>query len=111
MKHTQGEWTYSKNSHFYDINTDKKNRNLGFNILLFDNKGKSLNHTQENEANAKLIASAPELLEAVKKLRSTMNVLCGLDKVRKVIMESEGADKMLSEILDTSSSAIKKATL
>lgn len=62
MKHTQGEWTWNINN-----NDDKES-----NLTIFDNEkypiakadnnkmGRSLS---EEIANAKLIASAPELLE------------------------------------------------
>ena len=54
MKHTQGEW-YAKEGQIYPIETGKT---LAL-IPYYDG-------TEEQEANAKLIAAAPELLEALK---------------------------------------------
>lgn len=69
FKGTKGEWIYKKNSSFYEVfNADiyDSSRIFGVNIFLY---GKTtiddLHLTQENEANAKLIAAAPELLECL----------------------------------------------
>lgn len=64
---------------------------------------------ESNEANANLIASAPELLEALKELHKVTNIICGLDTVKRIIKESEGGDEILGKALDQAYNIIKKA--
>jgi len=71
LKHTKGEWILTKNSCYFDVETnlDKNTPKLVVNVLMYklseDNIIISDSHCEEAEANAKLIASAPELLEAL----------------------------------------------
>ena len=68
MKHTKGNWVAIKNESFWEVNSVEsyeENKNIfSVNVLLYDSKVRHLHLSEENEANAKLIASAPELLEA-----------------------------------------------
>ena len=96
-EHTSGKWTYYKNSCYYDIKTDKNNRDLSVDLLLFDDNGKGLHHTKENEANAKLIAEATktkkqrdELLEALIKAQIKVELLIGhlpTGEMRNIVTE------------------------
>ena len=65
-KHTAGEW-HTKEGQIYPLTTG---RTLAL-IPYFDS-----NNT-EHEANAKLIAAAPELLEALKELLTWANIKDG----------------------------------
>lgn len=58
-KHTQGEWVYNNNGASFNIKVDNEFVRGG-NICPYV-YGKSL---EESQANAKLIAAAPDLLEA-----------------------------------------------
>lgn len=77
-KHTQGKWSYDS-----------------FSNIWVDNKTKvfipSIDNQEESEANAKLIASAPEMLEALKQIRDILISAdhelwiehCGIDRIIK----------------------------
>ncbi len=58
MKHTQGNWMASKYSYDWGVYS---NKNQGRDIALVREYGS----LEEGEANAKLIAAAPDLLEAL----------------------------------------------
>jgi len=69
-KHTKGPWIALKNSAFYEVYNesrfdDESDCFFSVNVLLHDMNSNDLNHTEENKANAKLIAAAPDLLEAL----------------------------------------------
>ena len=73
MKHfkgTQGTWIAKPNSAFYQVNNDcdynngSKSMSISVGLNLIDEEIEGLSLTEENEANAKLIAAAPELLKA-----------------------------------------------
>ena len=76
FKGTKGEWTYSKNSSYIEVRKiidENSNKSLSILVMLYESKGEdrsldSVSLSDENEANAKLIASAPDLLEALKEL-------------------------------------------
>lgn len=67
FKGTKGKWTAKKNNAFYEVGTSAEGKRLGFNIMLFaiGDRTLDLSHSEENKANAQLIAAAPELLEAL----------------------------------------------
>jgi hypothetical protein len=56
--HTPGEWMFSKNSSDFSVYSDKK----AADIALVRNTSREISD-EEAEANARLIAAAPELLE------------------------------------------------
>ena len=76
FKGTKGEWTYSKNSSFFEVNKrieGDSGNSLAIQVILNECKGKdrslnSISLSEENEANAKLIASAPDLLRELKNI-------------------------------------------
>ena len=76
FKGTKGEWTYSKNSSYIEVTKridENSNKSLSILVMLYESKGEdrsldSISLSDENEANAKLIASAPDLLEALQLL-------------------------------------------
>ena len=78
-KHTKGNWTAAKNTVFWEVHTDLKEKHLSLNILLCGEDKKNrltdLHLTEENEANAKLIAAAPDLLEALNELNDWVKKL------------------------------------
>ena len=70
FKGTKGNWTAKENASFHEVRIeDSRNTALSINVMLnkFDEKGELHDHnlTEENKANAKLIAASPELLNAL----------------------------------------------
>lgn len=61
MKHTEGKWEYDNTGRYYDKGVIRKNGVLIAKMIT------QMTHIKgEVEANARLIAAAPELLEACK---------------------------------------------
>ena len=92
-KHTKGEWEVFKPDHMGCTNVSI-GKNAGFNqfVELWHHQ----NSKEESEANAKLIAAAPELLEALININNILN--------------SAYQSSKDEEILDITINAIKKAT-
>ena len=107
-KHTKGPWIALKNSSFYEVYNeprfdDESDRVLSVHVFLLDGANNGLHHTEENEANAKLIAAAPDLLEA----------LIDLTEATKDIQTSNApyyAHETKSDEFGKAYKAIKKAT-
>jgi len=98
MKHTKGEWKASKNSCFYEVYCRSEDSpSLGINIFLQDGKIDK-NLSKENEANAKLIASAPELLELIGEIDAWLS------------FNQHPSKEQISEMRKSIQQAIKKAT-
>ena len=92
MKHTKGEWGISKHYYGYKILID------GNKIADVWNKRESYAVTEEEAlANAKLIASAPELLKALNLIQEYINKM-GVVSIA------------MTTIKNTANKAIKKAT-
>jgi len=72
MKHTSGPWTFSKNSNGQRI-VQAPEALEGYVIAHIGNEWTP--HDVKSEANARLIASAPELLKACKEARMALNAL------------------------------------
>jgi len=92
-KHTKGNWVYQKYSTDYGVYSETGN---GRDIALVREYGSD----EEAEANAKLIAAAPEMLEA-------------LIEINKMIADSvtcNGVKLNTGIIAKISMSAIRKAT-
>ena len=90
-KHTPGEWTQSK---FANGNiVSKETGRLVANCMGYSTNMDNGEHIKESLANAKLIAAAPELLEALK------NCLFGVEKMIG-----------WEEVSEQAKEAIKKAT-
>ncbi len=103
MKHTQGKWEVSVNT-----NTDQKifvkanDGKIGSAICLLFEGNYSVKSREEAEANAKLIAAAPELLEALQKIINDANILR--------LGESGDTVKVMIDSINEGVRAIKKAT-
>ena len=103
MKHTPGPWITRAGE-----TNDKYGRTLGVVVDESNNDGVSKavcyvspesDITDEDVANAKLIAAAPELLEALKELQAYANKTIGnhgpiamWSKVREAIAKTEGTN-------------------
>lgn len=101
MKHTQGEWESCINA--YGIHVQEKKS--GFGICYFGTRSQlqGANYPiEEAEANAKLIAAAPDLLEALN------GMICGI----RVMMHFETTEDQhkYNAALRAAKEAIKKAT-
>ena len=96
FKGTKGRWVAVQNNSYYDIvAVGHASRNLAFNILLFDSHTHDpLSLTDENKANAQLIATAPELLD-------------GLCKVKAELLRCDILDERTEKFID---GLISKAT-
>lgn len=67
FKGTKGKWVAEKNSHFYEV--IKADGSYDFNAMIFCSRG---NHSAESEANAKLIAHAPDMLEMLSRVNDLL---------------------------------------
>lgn len=65
MKHTPGPWKVDKSSWFTKVYTQRENYDDEQFICTTDYSGLDLN---DNQANARLIASAPELLDSLESI-------------------------------------------
>ena len=108
MKHTKGTW-HARGS-FNDqpcISTEETGKTIALCYSLGQPDGYSLGkpnrETTEAEANAKLIAAAPELLKACEKVLSSINTNCITEQLH--IDDAE----LLSEIMADIYRAIDKA--
>ena len=68
-KHTPAPWRYHKSEHDHDFIITGSNENGGSVLPIL---GRTHNFPNNNEANARLIAAAPELLEALKQTLEAM---------------------------------------
>jgi hypothetical protein len=92
LQHTPGSWKYtvSKIHHRHQISDSK----CGGQICLMWNRGKDI-----TEANARLIAAAPEMLEAlIFEAKISQNDICGIPiRLIKIIEKATGMS--IEEIL------------
>ena len=68
FKGTKGNWKAKKNNAYWDVQSDLDINDTYFSVNCMMFKGEKNEDyclSKENEANAKLIASAPDLLEAL----------------------------------------------
>ncbi len=100
MKHTKGPWHTGGSFNDQPQITEES---TGRTIALCYSLGKPDRGTTEAEANAKLIAAAPELLEACEKVLSSINTNCITEQLH--IDDAE----LLSEIMADIYRAIDKA--
>ena len=98
MKHTRGPWFAVNYACFWNIQRED----------FYNDKDNLLDETicPDAEANAKLIAAAPDLLEALKKYTDSMIEKNQQEKWFKKYEDDANADR----ILITAFKAIKKAT-
>jgi len=96
-KHTKGEWNIYRPD-FEHINIGTSTR---FICEMPTGEFDEDDERQESEANAKLIAAAPELLDA---LTGTMNALSRM-------IEKYNADSIEAEWIGEANEAIRKATI
>ena len=95
-KHTQGEWSVN-------IRRDNNNHNEITDAFV-SNGEETICDCYMNEANAKLIASAPELLKALINTLSKINV--AFDKEPEMLIELGINDELIMSL----EKAIKKVT-
>lgn len=70
-KHTPGPWDYRFNGHFFDVGILNEGRSL---FPIFPSV--CIGVPARQEANARLIAAAPELLDALKNFVGSSRVQC-----------------------------------
>ena len=100
-KHTPGPWRVST-ANPLQVNTDKGGDSVGVAESQKYNAPNTFCDPNEAEANAKLIAAAPELLEALDGLLLTVGMTA---------FKHEGQRAVLQEACDIARAAIAKATL
>ena len=85
-KHTPGPWTVSETRHSYDtVIRGPKNEPIALALIAGYTK-------QEGQSNARLIAAAPELLEALQMLLEFPNTGPATSAARAAIAKATGAD-------------------
>lgn len=105
---TKGEWKAQKNIAYWEVNNNCNYQEGSISMSIctslsrINKKIENLNFTEEAKANAQLIASAPELLEALKSLSFRMSEQLTLGNIKHNKKEAE-------RDLDISIKAIKKA--
>ena len=82
-KHTQGEWKADKSIAYTYIRIEGG----GF-VAMIDNLDSSATVQKEHEANAKLIATAPELLQVLKDILHT-GVAYNMEKIQNAINKTK----------------------
>lgn len=72
FKGTKGKWIYDFNGQYCDVfnenRFDNADKIMSISTMLYDRQHNDISDTAENKANAKLIASAPDLLNALKEM-------------------------------------------
>lgn len=99
QKHTPGPWRLKDND--WTVIEGKREAGVPYLFTLAE----TLGYKQEREANARLIASAPELLEALKNVERMSGELLLQDGTR-------GTDKALTLLaaIDSANEVIRRAT-
>lgn len=117
-KHTQGEWIVNKHPflnvqsngqwicQMSDLKSDKK---LDYLSDEYEQEEKRL--AEEQKANAKLIATAPELLQLVEELRSLLGDNMGYSALTAKREELKRLAPELDALQERAIAAINKATL
>ena len=97
FKGTKGEWILSVNSSYPEVRVlDYGNRVFGAAIMLHNDENDVLvnaHHSDENIANAKLIAAAPDLLEA---LQTYLNAGSKEQRRQASVIAKKAIEKALS---------------
>ena len=76
FKGTKGEWYAIPNKIFMEVRTMEKERSLSINLHLLKNPDFDyFGLSEENKANAKLVAAAPNLLKALYHLNESMKAI------------------------------------
>jgi hypothetical protein len=78
LKHTKGNWELKPNSHYNDIVVESGNKRIRISTLIHeitDDAVVTRNFTEEDNANAKLVAASPLLLEALILISNQMSQL------------------------------------
>lgn len=70
MKHTAGPWRFDKIAYSQDLNFHIQTVDMSHKNTFIGEVGGGLQTNHEIEANARLIAAAPELLEALEEIES-----------------------------------------
>jgi len=88
MKHTPGPWNYDRSGYSLYVNSGREL------VTALSMDGKRL---ETSEANARLIAAAPDMLDA-------------LQRAREVLLWNLGDDSRIDAAFDAVTAAINKAT-
>ena len=88
MKHTPGPWNYDRSGYSLYVNSGREL------VTALSMDGKRL---ETSEANARLIAAAPDMLDA-------------LQRAREVLLWNLGDDARIDAAFDAVTAAINKAT-
>lgn len=78
FKGTQGKWEVKENKSFIEVESRQEFKTLSINIHLLKEYDDDSSISEENKANAKLIASAPELLKALVGVLNIVNKSTGV---------------------------------
>ena len=98
MKHTRGQWKVVKTHNSLEIQTEGRNDcPIIAEIVTADEIGTVGNSEEENEANARLIAAAPDMFEIILKFKEEFPDLEKIfpetySKIKQVINKIEGKE-------------------
>ena len=102
LKHTKGNWVIHKNNSFFEVNSRLSGKRMSISCHLTKNDDGfhySDSHSEENEANAKLIAASPDLLQAIIELNRQIDTYWNEDKSDKQVKAiSKAQQKSLKAI-------------
>jgi hypothetical protein len=111
-KHTPGPWVVNKDQSRCELGVDTAGGEWGI-CLVADAAGETLDHSSENasEANARLIAAAPDLLEALRAFMALdRDFSTASDRHLREIIAEQRASAPLVKAVIAARAAIAKAT-
>jgi hypothetical protein len=97
FKGTKGEWKATRNAAYWEVNAwDEQGNKLSCAVWHFDFvKNKPIDNEEKAEANAKLIAAAPELLDALLFAINQDDYASGIGRKRFIVIAKTAIEKAL----------------
>lgn len=103
--HTPGPWRIAKSAESFGIKEVSEHSDLGFHREIAHIDPEDWENIEEAQANAQLMATAPELLEAIERLHTTMTAVPASNWLHL----DPAAGEEIDEALELAYAAITKA--